>query len=306
MSELAFCINPDSDSSAIGQNLDMLLDRGVSCVGANELDAVEYFDRDIPDAHVIESFARQVEHRQMKVVTVHGVGGFVAIDPHHQHRAIDHLRREVDRTAAWSCPCLVFHFRQPAMRWTKSEMADWTVEIVKMGLETFDAIFHETLAQVCEYAAARNVGLYLEAMGPPFSYGNAVHQIVPALDLVNRSNLGVCVDTGHLYLSGHDPAGQIRLTHGRPLTLHLNDNIGPIPPNYDIYDSDLHLVPGLGTINWVQVILALREVGYNGPFIFEGPHYPGSTFEDAVRMTIHNWHVLEQLANQIEPARLQP
>ncbi len=301
MSDLAFCINPDSDADTIERKLDTLSANGISCVGANELDPVEYFDRDSSNASVIESFARQVERRNMKIVTVHGVGGFVAVDPTHQQRAVEHLKREVDRTSAWSCPCIVFHFRQPAMGWTKSEMADWTVEIKKVGLDAFNAVYHEVLAQISDYAARCEVGVHLEAMGPPFSYGNAVHQMIPTLDEVDRPNLGVCVDTGHLYLSGHDPAAQIRLTHGRPLTLHLNDNIGPIPPNYDIYDSDLHLVPGLGAIDWVRVIQALNAVNYRGPYIFEGPHFHNATFEESVCMTKRNWQIFEQMAREIEP-----
>ena len=35
---------------------------------------------------------------------------------------------------------VVFHFRQPAMRWTKSEMADWSVEIQNIGLDAFQDV----------------------------------------------------------------------------------------------------------------------------------------------------------------------
>jgi len=94
-------------------------------------------------------------------------------------------------------------------------------------------------------------------------------------------------------------AEQIRLTRGFPLTLHLNDNFGPTPPNYDIYDGDLHLVPGLGTIDWVQVILALRAVDYHGPIFVEGGNYPGGNFKEAAELTIRNWRIFELLADSL-------
>jgi len=294
MSDLAFFINPFGDG--VAPNLDTLLELEIVRVGTNELDAVEYYDREQPNQPVIDAFTRELRQRDMTVVTVHGVGGFVAPERSLQGRAMDHLKREVDRAATWESPCLVFHYRQPFMPWTKSEMADWTTAIMRMGVDTFDGRYHEALAQLCEYAAAQNVGVYLEAMGPPFSYGQSLTQMLSTLETVKHENLGICVDTGHLHLSGHHPATQIRMTRGLPLTLHLNDNLGPIPPNYDIYDSDLHLVPGLGTVDWVQVLLALREVDYKGPHIFEGPGYPGSTFKDATAMTIQFWRVIEEVA----------
>ena len=296
MSELAFCINPDRE---VALKLDAILAAGVSCVGANELDPVDYFNRDEPNTQVITSFARQVESRGMRVVTSHAVGGFVAGDGNSQQRAMDHLKREVDRAAIWSCPCLVFHYRQPAKPWSKSEMADWTAEIMRMGLTRFDSVYRAVVVELCDYAATVEVGIYFETMGPPFSFGLRAEQVLPLLDDVKRENLGVCLDSGHLHCSGCDVAAQIRATQGFPITVHLNDNTGPLPPTYDIYSSDLHLVPGLGRINWPQVILALRHVGYDGPFIFEDTHVPGARFEDSLAMTIANWRALERIADHM-------
>ncbi|MBI4026640.1 MAG: sugar phosphate isomerase/epimerase [Verrucomicrobia bacterium] len=295
MTNLAFDISPYSD---VGARMDELLALGIPSCGIGELYPPEYYQSRAPNPPV-EAITREIKKRNLKVVSVHGIGGFVAQDPAHQPEAIEKLKRQIDVAAEWMSPVVVFHFRQPAMPWEEVEMAAWTVKIGQMGIEKFDAIFHETLARICDYAATRGVTVHLEAMGHPFSYGHSVEQIIPTLKAVNHKNLGVCADSGHLHCSGHDPAGQIRLAKGFPLALHLNDNFGPVPPNYDIYDSDLHLVPGLGTINWPRVILALREVNYSGPMFFEGPHFPGGSFREGVELTIRNWRIFESLADKL-------
>lgn len=299
MSELGFYINVEGDEKEIEYKLDALLEEDITCVAANEVDAVEFYNKDKSDKSIIERFGKLVNKRGMKVVAHHGVGGMVSIDRSRQGRAMDHLKREVDRAAAWSCPCLVFHYRQPAMYWTKTEMADWTTEIGKMGVEKFDDLYREVVGELCDYAIDKGVGIHLETMGPPHNYATCPRQILPTLKYLKRDNLGFCIDTGHINLSGHDVLSQIGLTKGFPLTLHLNDNLGPIPDNFDIYGSDMHLVPGLGVLNWPAIILALRRVDYNGTYIFEGPHFPGSDFVKCITMTARNWRIFEKIADEM-------
>ena len=64
-----------------------------------------------------------------------------------------------------------------------------------------------------------------------------------------------CLDTGHAFFCGQDPAKQIRLLGERVKVLHLHDNDG---------SDDLHLAPTFGFINWEEVLKALKEIGYEG------------------------------------------
>ena len=68
------------------------------------------------------------------------------------------------------------------------------------------------------------------------------------------------LDVGHCNLHGKDPAAMIRHFGHRLHHLHLHDNDGR---------SDLHLPPGVGTIDWASVIRALKEVGYDGTITLE-------------------------------------
>lgn len=69
-----------------------------------------------------------------------------------------------------------------------------------------------------------------------------------------------CVDTGHAFLMGQDPAGMIRTLGSRVRALHVADNNGR---------QDQHNAPGQGKIDWNDVMSALKEIDYRGSFSFE-------------------------------------
>ena len=72
---------------------------------------------------------------------------------------------------------------------------------------------------------------------------------------------GVCWDTGHANLSeGVDQAESIRALGNRLKCLHAHDNHGRF---------DEHILPMMGTVDWRKLIAALREIGYEGDFVYE-------------------------------------
>ena len=81
---------------------------------------------------------------------------------------------------------------------------------------------------------------------------------------VGAPNLGICVDAGHCHLKGLDVAGIIRRCGPHFLETHFHDNFG---------DRDRHNPVGIGTIDWLKVILALHETGYAGEITFEQGDY---------------------------------
>ncbi len=69
-----------------------------------------------------------------------------------------------------------------------------------------------------------------------------------------------CLDIGHTVLVGVDPCQMIRTMGSRIGTLHVHDND---------YHKDLHLAPGLGSMDYDAITAALKEIGYKGPFTLE-------------------------------------
>ena len=72
-------------------------------------------------------------------------------------------------------------------------------------------------------------------------------------------NVGVCMDVGHAHMMG-DLSDAIECCSGHIITTHLHDNRR---------QTDDHLAPGEGSIDWAATLMELQKVGYDGPWMFE-------------------------------------
>jgi sugar phosphate isomerase/epimerase len=73
-------------------------------------------------------------------------------------------------------------------------------------------------------------------------------------------HVGLCLDTTHALISGHDPLGQLNIAVDRLFSLHLHDSDGV---------GDSHWVPGRGIIDWQPFIRRLDELEFAGPRTIE-------------------------------------
>ena len=119
------------------------------------------------------------------------------------------------------------------------------------------AAFVEGIRAVGAHAEAGGVRLALENLGS--GYTREPERLVSLLSEIDMSNVGAVIDTGHRHLSG-DPGAALRKVGEYLMTLHLHDNHG---------GKDEHLLCGRGAIDWVDVMQALRDVGYDGVFMYE-------------------------------------
>ncbi|MBQ8409685.1 MAG: sugar phosphate isomerase/epimerase [Clostridia bacterium] len=106
---------------------------------------------------------------------------------------------------------------------------------------------------------------------------NGLNQAAPAacsdaasfnahLDAVNDDNLVACLDIGHAEMKGLNATApdMIRALGSRLQALHIHDN--------DRW-RDLHQIPFAGSIDWNEVVKALRDVDYKGEFTLEADTY---------------------------------
>lgn len=126
----------------------------------------------------------------------------------------------------------------------------------------------ETLKRLCELIDGKDIKLSIESLKSPFPLVRNAEEIIRMIELTGSDRLGICLDTGHLNLCDDNDQEKFILTAGKYLNaLHVNDNDR---------SADQHLFPfappfGKNGVNWVSVMRALKQVGYDGLFNYETP-----------------------------------
>ncbi len=137
---------------------------------------------------------------------------------------------------------------------------------------------------LCRYARPRGVTLGIEVVNR-FVSDLIVRaaDVLPLLEQVPHSNLGVVLDTGHMNLVDEPYETALQLLGDRLLQVHVNDNDGKQQQN---------LVPGDGSFDFPRLLMALRAAGFDGYLTVElGYHFifePDAAAERAVRQ-VHAW-----------------
>ena len=108
--------------------------------------------------------------------------------------------------------------------------------------------------------------------------GNELSTPSDLIEILERNfedaDMGICMDVGHAHLLG-DAAEAIETASEYLVTTHIHDNRR---------QSDDHLVPFQGSINWAAAVMALEKIGYDGVLMYEvkAAESPRAVLERAV------------------------
>ncbi|MBQ7336548.1 MAG: sugar phosphate isomerase/epimerase [Clostridia bacterium] len=128
------------------------------------------------------------------------------------------------------------------------------------GFETRAAQNIEKLKALAAYIEGRDITVCLENLR---MFTKSAEELLYIIDRVGSKQLGICLDTGHLNLTVRDQRAFILSAGKRLRALHIADNEG---------ERDQHMMPFTrGTVDFVSVVRALREVDYEGLFNLEIP-----------------------------------
>ena len=96
------------------------------------------------------------------------------------------------------------------------------------------------------------------------------------LDALDSDYAVGCLDLGHASLVGIEAQDFLRDMGGdRVKALHVSDND---------YLHDTHTLPGLGCMDWDEILKALAEIDYQGNFTYEADRFM-KDFEDDFKPT---------------------
>ena len=112
-----------------------------------------------------------------------------------------------------------------------------------------------------------HVGMAIENMYHHAAHVNVwgdIGRLTALVDELNEPDIGVCLDTGHAWITGYDPAECVHRIGKRLKCTHIAENHGG--------PKDEHIAPFMGTIDWPALVRALRDTGYENDFSFEIQH----------------------------------
>ena len=199
---------------------------------------------------------RIAEKHGLVIGQTHAPFGFRAGDAT-EEEILEVYRGAVRATAALGANKMVLHpikFDDCANGYRQEECFD-------LNHRVFDRL-RPTLREYGVKGMLENMFLTVRVEGIPclvrtiYSTGEELRRAADALG----EEFGVCLDSGHALITGEDLPATVRAIGGKLGVLHLHDNDG---------ERDDHLPPYLGKLDFDALILALREVGYEGNINFE-------------------------------------
>jgi sugar phosphate isomerase/epimerase len=294
-SELAFYINPCGPERR--SVMKALANSGIGLIGTDGCTWDPQRDR-----RDIDAFLADLADFGLGIHSMHAIQPLVVDAEHGTPPDLwDALLTDLQRLAMFGGKTAVYHACW--MRDVAPEKMGNAIEAA--GWDHFVERYAQSVKRLAQEAAKPGITLVLENVWHSV-YSRSFIGFKDILQAVDEPNIGFCLDSGHTNLvEGLSVAEEIRAAGGLLRDTHFHDNVGPLHGTR----TDQHIPPGLGTINWQDVCLALGEIAFPGPIVFEGVLGPGDSIQngrfggalshqDLVDITIQNWQAFEALARQ--------
>ena len=170
------------------------------------------------------------------------------IDPVQRRNDLDCLKREIELSIRLGVKAAVLHVGGSGA--------------AKAGLSAaqIDDLRTSSLQELAAAAEGSQLRLALENLRADLRYASELKHVIRLTGC--EKQIGICLDTGHLLLSGGDPVLFVREAGDALIALHIADNLGR---------DDDHLFPFGGKASWYPFIDELRASNYSGLFNYEVP-----------------------------------
>ena len=138
----------------------------------------------------------------------------------------------------------------------------------------------EAIARLAEDAERRGVTLMVENLGGSFS---RVDDLEPIFAAAPDARFHLDVGHAHMWRGKGEPNGTAELLEAfsdRLAHVHVSDNLG---------GDDLHLPLGVGTIDWPEIVAALKGAGWDGTVTVEVFAHERAHLETSRRLWLDWW-----------------
>lgn len=161
-------------------------------------------------------------------------------------RSIDYLKRNIDVAEALQAPSVSIC---PGFSLFGEPLADSRKAMM------------DSLSACIDHAKGMSLNLLIEpAHSMETDHVLTVEHAMSVIDELGKEWLGLCIDTGHMFINRESLSTVPHRVGGYTVHYHLDDNGGV---------NDDHLVPGEGRIDFDLFLRNLGDTGYNGFLAFE-------------------------------------
>ncbi len=141
----------------------------------------------------------------------------------------------------------------------------------------------KSIKQGAEICSRYGVKLAIETMRPAEPrIGDDYHDLLDIASDFDSESVGLCLDTNHANLNW-DLSQLIRDAGNRIMSIHVSDNDGR---------EERHWLPFSGVIDWKSVTEALKDITYEGPFVYEVKNLEEKPLREFVQEVVENYNKL--------------
>ena len=258
--KLTMNVSPDMSNCEYGDVMDILAKAGFDSVDFMLNDLIVENTKMFPDTvGYCENFKRETNARGLTIEQTHAPFQFKNWDDtdHFENFIFPRVVKSLEMSALLGAKISVVHpLHHRTYKGHEEEMFELNMN------------YYRRLIPYCKEYGIK-VGIENMWQKDPlrkhivFDTCNKPEELVRYVDTLDSEYMVACLDLGHVGLPLRDDEAQdfIRiLGHDRLKALHVHDND---------YQSDGHLLPYLGKMDWVEITQALADINYDGDLTYE-------------------------------------
>lgn len=211
------------------------------------------------DTRLLEQYCAAIRQAASNAgINIHQVHGPWPTDdttPESRKKVWDYMHKAVYGCHLLGSSYLVIHPQMP-FGWGTEEDADYAEELTIQLMTELMKDCQTYQVTLC----LENMPMKAHRISPVKNIAETVAETHRRLTGTQSIPLGICLDTGHCNVYGHDLGEAVRCAAPFLKVLHIHDNGG---------DRDSHLLPFAGTADWNSFTSALAEINYSGPLMLE-------------------------------------
>jgi len=173
-----------------------------------------------------------------------------------RENSVNYYRRMIDTAIILDAEILILH---PGGSESDMLTNDMTECIKELNIESLEILLNHIAGEKL-LIALENMAENVKGQPRKLRFGRSPDELLEILNSMRTEKIGICLDTSHALGSGYQVKDMILKFGKNIIANHLHDTDGNV---------DKHLPIGEGIINWHEVLMTFKDIGYKQPHLVE-------------------------------------